>query len=62
MNEKLEFAFLLLCIIALAISIILSIRLVIMGGRISKLEGEMDSLLIYLKSKKDEGGNADGNP
>jgi len=60
MDEKLEFAFLLVCIIALAISIILSIRLVIMGGRISKLEGKMDSLHIYLKSKKEEGGGEDG--
>lgn len=43
MAEKLNFVFLLVCII------ILSIRLVIDGGRISKLEGQVDSLLIFLK-------------
>ena len=42
MIEKLNFVFLLVCII------VLSIRLVIAGGRISKLEGKVDSLLIYL--------------
>lgn len=49
MVETLNFVFLLVCII------ILSIRLVIAGGRISKLEGKVDSLLIYLK--KTEGNN-----
>lgn len=43
MAETLNFIFLLVCII------ILSIGLVIAGGRISKLEGEVDSLLISLK-------------
>ena len=47
MAEKLNFVFLLFCII------ILSIRLVIASGRISKLEGKVDSLLIY--HKKAEG-------
>ena len=49
MVETLNFVFLLICII------ILSIWLVIAGGRISKLEGKVDSLLIYLK--KTEGNN-----
>lgn len=52
MDNVLNFAFLLICII------ILSIRLAIAGGRISKLEGEVDSLLISLK--KAEGGGEDG--
>lgn len=42
MAETLNFVFLLACII------ILSIRLVIAGGRISKLEGKVDSILISL--------------
>lgn len=48
MAEKLNFVFLLICII------ILSICLVIEGGRISKLEGKVDSLLIFQKA---EGNN-----
>lgn len=43
MAEKLNFVFLLVCIIVLAV------RLVIAGGRISKLEGKVDSLLISYK-------------
>ena len=54
MPETLNFVFLLVCII------ILSIRLVITGGRISKLEGRMDSLDIYLKELKEERGGEDG--
>ena len=54
MAEKLNFVFLLVCII------VLSIRLVIAGGRISKLEGRMDSLDIYLKELKEERGGEDG--
>lgn len=46
MTETLNFFFLLVCII------VLSVGLVIAGGRISKLEGEVDSLLIYLKKAK----------
>ena len=42
MAETLNFVFLLVCII------ILSIRLVIACGRISKLEGKVDSILISL--------------
>lgn len=49
MAETLNFDFLLVCII------ILSIRLMIARGRISKLEGKVDSLLISLK--KAEGNN-----
>lgn len=49
MAETLNFVFLSVCII------VLSIRLVIAGGRISKLEGKVDSLLISLK--KVEGDN-----
>ena len=49
MAEALNFIFLLVCII------ILLIRLLIDGGRISKLEGKVDSLLISLK--KAEGNN-----
>ena len=52
MSETLNFIFLLICII------ILSIGLVIEGGRISKREGEVDSLLIFFKEQK--GGNEDG--
>lgn len=51
MDDVLNFVFLLVCII------VLSIRLVIAGGRISKLEGKVDSLLIFLK--KAEGENAE---
>ena len=47
MAETLNFIFLLVCII------ILSIMHVIAGGRISKLEGKVDSLLIYLKKAED---------
>lgn len=49
MADILNFVFLLICII------ILSIRLVIAGGRISKLEGTVDSLLISLKAEGDNG-------
>jgi hypothetical protein len=49
MHDILNFAFLFACII------ILQIRLVIAEGRISKLEGKVDSLLISLK--KGEGQN-----
>ena len=49
MTDILNFVFLLVCII------VLSVRLVIAGGRISKLEGTVDSLLISLK--KAEGNN-----
>jgi hypothetical protein len=49
MAETLNFVFLLVCII------ILYIRLVIAGGRISKLEGKVDSLLNFYK--KAEGDN-----
>ena len=54
MAETLNFVFLLICII------ILSIRLVIAGGRISELKGRMDSLDIYLKELKEESGGEDG--
>lgn len=47
MAEKLNFVFLLVCII------ILATRLVIAGGRISKLEGKVDSLLISLAKTED---------
>ena len=53
MVEVLNFVFLLVCII------ILSIRLVIARGRISKLEGKVDSLVIYLKELKEERGGED---
>lgn len=49
MAETLNFVFLLVCII------VLSIRLVIAGGRISKLEGKVDSLLIFFEDRE-EGG------
>lgn len=48
MAEKLNFVFLLVCII------ILSIRLVIDGGRISKLEGQVYSLLISQKAEAND--------
>ena len=49
MAETLNFVFLLVCIIAL------SIGLVIAEGRISELKGKVDSLLIFYK--RAEGDN-----
>lgn len=34
--------------------VVLSVRLVIAGGRISKLEGKVDSLLIYLNAEAND--------
>ena len=50
MADILNFVFLLVCIL------VLSIKNVIAEGRISELEGKVDSLLIFLKSKA-EGNN-----
>lgn len=55
MVDILNFAFLFVCII------VLSVRLVIAGGRISELKGRMDSLDLYLKGHKEERGGEDGN-
>ena len=52
MVEKLNFVFL------LVYNIILSICLVIAGGRISELKGKVDSLLIFFTER--EGGGEDG--
>lgn len=54
MVDILNFAFLFVCII------VLSVRLVIAGGRISELKGRIDSLDLYLKGPKEERGGEDG--
>lgn len=51
---ELNFAFLFVCII------ILSFRLVKAGGRISKLEGKVESLLIFLREKEDRKDGKNG--
>ena len=52
MVDILNFVCLFVCII------VLYVRLVIAGGRISELEGKVDSLLIFFKER--EGGGEDG--